>query len=101
MIKEIFIILLIEFLIATLLAYFIKGRFNTGRFWLYFSDLISVIFYFVMILWLIKFSTFPILDEIFELALSFFLVSFSLIILVFILGVELGNFLESIFKTKK
>ena len=101
MIKEIIIFLVCEFILATTIAFIIRGSLNVRRFWIYFDEALGFIFIFGVLAFLWKFSTFSFIDQLFEFVFAFFLLSIALIVFIFVIGIELGNFLESIFRKKR
>ena len=101
MIKEAIIFIIIEFVVAMILALIIKGSFNTDKFLRKVEYILGFVFIFGTLIFLWKVPTFDFITELFSMAFWLILVAIFFIVFIWTLGTEFGNFLESIFKRKK
>jgi len=100
MLMKIILFLVGNFLSGVLIGFLIKGRSDAGKIATFVKDTLVVIGHIGIIIYALKFSTFPFIDELFYFVWGSALFTIGFIISIFILGLALGNLIESYWKRK-
>lgn len=101
MIDWFIIILLIEFFVAAFFSFILRGAINVRKAYVYLDEGLGFLFIIIVSIFVWKFGTFQFINELFAFLLSIVFLAILLIVFVFVVGIETGNFLERIILRRK
>ncbi len=99
--NEIIIFLVLEFVLATSVSFWLRGSMNVRKFWVYLDEAIGFIFIFGLIFLISKFGSFDFINALIEFVWASILIIILFVVFIFVVGIEFGNFLESVFRNPK